>query len=40
MATGITGDFNGLAKLVENFDELASGRFRSRLSARLADAAI
>lgn len=39
MATGITGDFNGLAKLVENFDELASGRFRSRLSARLADAA-
>ena len=39
MSTGVTGDFNGLKRLVENFDELASGRFRSRLSGRLADAA-
>ena len=40
MSTGITGDFDGLNRLIANFGEMASGgRFRSMLSSRLAEAA-
>jgi phage virion morphogenesis protein len=37
--TGVTGDYKGLQSLTEKFDVLASGKFREKLSKRLAMAA-